>query len=100
MTIRPLVIGLPVAVVESAVLASVALSDEHSALLATLAGVVGAVVGCVTWIDHRISRQIQAHAAEDELRHEAILLELQHLRHTVTGSNPSPTPADCRASRS
>lgn len=70
-------------------------SEEHGTLLFVLATLVGTVVGTVAWIDSRIDKKIKLHNRQDDLRHDAVLGEIRHLRELLAFADviPATTPA-------
>ncbi len=63
------------------VVAGVAISDDHLAVVAAFAAGVAAIVGALTWLDARMQSKIDAHAKEearlDEERHARTLFEIR-----------------------
>ncbi len=57
--------------------------SEHVSTLGLLAGLVALVASGIAWVDSRVEKAIRTHATNDELRHQAVLGELAHLREMI-----------------
>lgn len=73
---------------------------EHVSTIGLVAGTIAVVSAGIAWVDSRVEKAIKAHAEKDELRHEAVLAELKHLRrelqpHRVCSPEPEGEAEPC-----